>query len=46
MGSDQHDREFRALQKLLSWLSKASLRINESLNRETVSGVPSTPTDP
>ena len=36
MGPDQRDREFRALQERLSRLSEASLRINESLDFDTV----------
>ncbi len=35
-GSDQRDREFEALQQRLSRLSQASLRINESLDFDTV----------
>ena len=33
---DQHDRDFEALQERLSLLSEASLRINESLDFDTV----------
>ena len=36
MGSDQRDPEFRALRECLPRLSEANLRINESLDFDTV----------